>query len=97
MMVELVIPRHVDDGPIRESGLYPAQAAHADTNIAGKDDDIGIGDWRLKIFEFGVQVIQNMKFHDTTLAHKQKIPHLAGFFNYLAMVGLHGLGPRIKG
>lgn len=60
VMVELVVPRHVDYRPIRESFLNPVQTAHPHTDIVRQNHDVGTGcQWR-EILELDVQVIQDV-------------------------------------
>ncbi len=71
VMVELVVARHVDYRPVREAVYRPAQAIQAHANIARQDHHVGIGCRRREILELGVQVIQDVESHQTTI-HQER-------------------------
>ena len=60
VVIELVVPRHVDHGPVREADFRPAQTFHPHTDVACQYHNIRIRYRWYEVFELDVQVIQDM-------------------------------------
>lgn len=67
VVVVLVIAGNVNDSSLTELSRRPLDAACADADVTGENDDVGVSLRRIEFVEFRVQVAENMRSHDDSL------------------------------
>jgi len=63
MVIELMVPRHIDHGPVREPVFRPTQAFYTHADITCQYHDIGVSRRRLEVLELDVQIIEDLDPH----------------------------------